>query len=132
MANKKVKKKPVLKEIYGDSQHFKKKSTTLSTKYLNKEKITQEFLDVLGTLSIEEILTLKLEQVARLYGGKFYGFSLYHSIPNITKEALFKYAAFCTNSRKEASMVLGVDKRYYGQLEAKFKKTMKLFKDNDE
>lgn len=121
---------PILKEIYGNSQHFKKASTTLSTKYLNKGKVTQEFLDILATLSIEDIFAMKFEQVARMYGGKFYGFSLWHSMPKITKEALFKYVSSCTNSRKEASMVLGVDKRYFGQIEAKFKKIIKLSKKN--
>ena len=113
--------KPILKDIYGESQHFNRKSKRLTDKFILSGQVNDEFLAILSTLSLEDIIALKMEETFNLYGGKFYGFSIWHSLTDLVKESLFKYVTFCTNSRKEAIMLLGVDSRIYGQLEAKFK-----------
>ena len=112
---------PVLREYYPKQVNYEKSSHRLSKRFLLDNRITEDFLDILASLKLEEIIALKLEITSRLYGGKLFGFSLWAAMPDIVKESLFKYATFCSNSKKEAIMLLGIDSRSHGKLLARYK-----------
>lgn len=131
MVKKSRYRKPILKDIYGDSQFFNKETKKYSNNLLLSGQINDEFLAIMSTLKLEEVIALKLEETLNTYGGKYYGFSIWHSLPEIVKSAIFKYVSFCTNSRKEAIMLLGVDSRIYGQIEAKYKHNLESFEDEN-
>jgi len=83
---------------------------SLSRELRKNGKTTEEFEVMLNSLSLEEVIGLKLELATRAAGGLLYGFPLWHSIPVISKEAMIKYAISACKSKMEAAKLLGIDK----------------------
>ena len=61
-----------------------------------------------NSLSLEEVIALKLELSTRSLRGKFYGFPIWKSLPELTRDAVLKYALSATRSKKEAARFLGI------------------------
>ena len=81
---------------------------SISKKLLKSNTINEEFQVILNSLTIEQILSLKLELSAKLVKGKLFGFPIYRSIDYIIKDSLIKFALSSTKSQKEAAAVLGI------------------------
>ena len=81
---------------------------SISKKLLKSNTINEEFQVMLNSLTIEQILSLKLELSAKLVKGKLFGFPIYRSIDYIIKDSLIKFALSSTKSQKEAAAVLGI------------------------
>ena len=71
-------------------------------------KSSEEFEVMLGQLSLEEIIALKLEISANMINNKLYGFELWKAIPRITKSALLKFAVSVSQTKQDACRVLGI------------------------
>ena len=99
----------------------KNKNHSLGKKLKQEDKITEEFEVMLNNLTLEEVIGLKLELAAKAAGGMLYGMSLWAAMPNITKDAILKYALSATTSKMEAARFLGVNK-------ARFNKLLKQYK----
>tara|TARA_Y100000034_G_scaffold20628_3_gene23627 strand:- start:16511 stop:16852 length:342 start_codon:yes stop_codon:yes gene_type:complete len=63
---------------------------------------------LLSTISLEDLISLKLELLSRLTKGKMYGLRLYDSMPYIAKDAVVKYAFSVCKNRKEVAGLLGI------------------------
>jgi hypothetical protein len=63
---------------------------------------------MIGQLSLEEIIALKLELTAKILGGKYYGFQLWSAIPKVVKEALMLYAISASNTDSDAAELLNM------------------------
>jgi len=85
-----------------------------------KKKVTDEFEIMLASLTLEEIIGLKLELAARTVGGLLYGFPLWGALNNICKDAVLRYVISASRSNSEAARVLGVDKARLKKLYKKF------------
>jgi len=79
-------------------------------------KITEDFENQLSSLTIEEIIALKLEVASKAVKGKFYGFPLYFSLPSITKEAVFKWAVSICDTKSSAARLLGISLTRFNQI----------------
>ena len=75
---------------------------------------------MLNSLSLEEVIGLKLELAAKAAGGKLYGIPLWHSLTDISKDAVFKYALSACQTKKEAEAFLGIDMQTFHKLQKKF------------
>ena len=75
---------------------------------------------MLNSLSLEEVIGLKLELAAKAAGGKLYGIPLWHSMPDIAKDAVFKYALSACRTKKETAAFLGIDMQTFHKLQKKF------------
>jgi DNA-binding NtrC family response regulator len=76
---------------------------------LQKDKrINDEFEVMINSLTLEEVIALKLELSTRSLRGKFYGFPIWKSLPELTRDAVLKYALSATRSKKEAARFLGI------------------------
>ena len=108
------------------------KNYSISNKLKAENKTTDEFEIMLSSLTLEEIIGLKLELASRTVGGMLYGLPLWGALPNICKDAVLKYVISASRSNNEAARVLGVDKarlkklyrkfdlyNYFGELDAK-------------
>ena len=73
-----------------------------------------------NSLSLEEVIGLKLELAAKAAGGKLYGIPLWYSLSDITKDAVFKYALSACQTKKEAALFLGIDMQTFHKLQKKF------------
>ena len=97
---------------------------SVSKKLLKERKITREFETRLASLTLEEIISLKLELAAKNVGGKLYGFPVWKASTLIIKDSLIKFALSATNSHREAAGLLGITI-------AELKRFIKKYKVND-
>jgi len=86
-----------------------------------QHKTTPQFEIMLSSLSLEEVIALKLELAAQSAGQPLYGVPIWQNLIAITREAVIKYALSATRSKQEAARFLGMDRpsfwekqRYYG------------------
>lgn len=79
------------------------------SKKLLKEKVTNEqFESILNSLTLEQIIALKLELSSRIVKGKLFGFPIFKAIDHIIKDSLVKFSLSATKSQKEAAAMLGI------------------------
>ena len=81
---------------------------SISKKLLKEKKITHDFKVMLASLTLEELITLKLESAAENVNGKLYGFPIWNSATLMIKDTLIKFALSATSSHKEAANLLGI------------------------
>ncbi len=55
-----------------------------------ERRINENFMNVLSTLTLEEIIALKLESSIQNINNKLYNFPLWSAMPNITRDALLR------------------------------------------
>jgi|10_taG_2_1085330.scaffolds.fasta_scaffold11274_4 hypothetical protein len=99
-----AKKRPRYKR--SDSQHY-----SISSKLKADNKTNDEFEVMLSRLTLEELISLKLEVAARAVNHKLYGFDLWRKIPTIARDALLKYAYTGTRTKMEMASFLGVTRQ---------------------
>ena len=89
-----------------------KKITTKSKsiiKLLKDQNILNDQLIVcLNSLSLEDLIAVKLELAANNINNRLYGFDIWRALPNVVKEATLKFAISSTKSKKDASRFLGL------------------------
>ena len=91
------------------------------SKRLRKEGKSSETFEILiSSLTMEELIGLKLECASRLTNGKLYGLNLWASMVEITKEALYNAALSVTKTNKDASRFLGINNRTFNFLKKKY------------
>jgi hypothetical protein len=95
------KKRP--KYVRPDKGHY-----SISSKLRSENKTNDEFEVMVASLTLEEIIALKLEISARAVNHKLYGFDLWKKIPAIAKEAVFNYAYSGTRTKNELAAFLGI------------------------
>ena len=87
---------------------------------LNREKkINSSFECILNSLTLEEIIALKLELAASHINNKLYGFPILRSLKFLVREACIMFALSTTRTPKDAAGVLGITER---QLREEIKK----------
>ena len=78
-------------------------------KYLKeRNKITEQTLVCINSLSLEDLLAVKFELSADQINNRLYGFDIWRAMPHIVKEATLKFAISTTQSKKDASRFLGL------------------------
>ena len=87
----------------------------------DKNLINDQLLVCMNKLSIEDIISIKLELSANHINNRLYGFDIWRNSVYIIKEALLKFAISTTNSKKDAS-------RFLGLTYAEFKRVMSVYK----
>ena len=108
--------KKKLREYKGRNNDY-----SLRKKLKKQKKITDDFEIMLSTLTLEEIIGLRLELAALYINNKLYNFPIYKSIKYITKEACLKFALSATRTYGDAASFLGMN-------ESDLRKEMKKFK----
>ena len=103
------------KRSQGRNQHY-----SISRKLRREKLITEEFEVMLNSLSLEEIIALKLELASKIVGGNLYGLPLWDTLPNIIKDAVLKYSVSATRTQTEAARFLGLNKDRLFKLVKKF------------
>ena len=108
--------KKKLREYKGRNNEY-----SLRKKLKKQKKITDDFEIMLSTLTLEEIIGLRLELAALYINNKLYNFPIYKSIKYITKEACLKFALSATRTYGDAASFLGMN-------ESDLRKEIKKFK----
>ena len=77
-------------------------------KIKKEKKITDEFEVMLSSLTLEEIICIKLELSSRFINDRLYNFPIWSSLNNIIKEAVLNYALSACRSYGDAASFLGM------------------------
>ena len=91
-----------------------------------ERKINDQFLNVLSSLTLEEIIALKLELAIQMTKHKFYNFPLWKALPSICRDAVLRYTLSACQSKRDGARMLGIDIREFDRLLKRYN-TEKLF-----
>ena len=103
---------------------------SMARKLRREGKSTVEFEVMLNNLNLEDLIALKLELASKVAGSKLYGFKLWHSIPDLVRDAMLKYAMSATRTKNEAQRFLGIDSLNYKKMLKKYQ-TESFFEENE-
>tara|TARA_B100000287_G_C20281133_1_gene642068 strand:+ start:233 stop:601 length:369 start_codon:yes stop_codon:yes gene_type:complete len=98
--------KKKLRERKGKSYNY-----SLRKKLKKDKKITDDFEIMLNSLTLEDIIGLKLELASSHINNKLYNLNIYKSIRYITKEACLHFALSSTRSIRDAASLLGINEK---------------------
>ena len=90
-------------EVKGKSYYY----STIN-KLKKEKKIDEVFLSRISSLTLEELIAIKLETAARYINNKLYGFQIWRSMGSICKEAVLHFALSSTRSLTDAASLLGI------------------------
>ena len=92
-----------------------------------RRRINENFLNTLSTLSLEEVIALKLELSIQGINNKLYNFPLWSAMPNISRDALLRYAMSACQTKKDMARFLGIPINKLNDILRKYN-TERLFK----
>ena len=69
----------------------------------------KDFEFIVSNLTLEEIITAKLELSAKSLNGKLFGYPIYKNVQHITRESLVRFALRFCNSQEKAANMLGLN-----------------------
>tara|TARA_B100000131_G_scaffold208518_1_gene200584 strand:- start:311 stop:664 length:354 start_codon:yes stop_codon:yes gene_type:complete len=98
------------------SNKGKNEAYSFCRKLRSEGRSNNEFEARLSELSLEEVIGLKLELSTKDLNGKLYGFPVWHSMPDIIKDAIIKYALSATKTKGEAASFLGLTPENFHKL----------------
>ena len=90
-------------------------------KLKREKKITDDFEVMFNTLTLEEIIALKLELSSYNINNKLYNFPIWNNIYYIVKDACLKYAFSACRSKHEACRMLGINEYQFSEEVKKYK-----------
>ena len=103
------------KELRGKNTRY-----SLIKKLREENKSTEGFEIMLNSLTLEEIIGLKLELASKAFGGKSYGLPIWKSMKEIVQDAILKYTLSACKTKKEAARFLGVRHQNFNNLIKKY------------
>ena len=88
------------------------KATNINKSIINKlkdqNKINDSLLIGISSLSLEELIAIKLELAANYINNRLYGLDIWRKTSYIVKDAILKFAISTTKSKKDAARFLGL------------------------
>lgn len=94
-------------------------------KYLkDQNKVNDNILSHINSISLEDLIAVKLELSAIHVNNRLYGFDIWRNSGYIIKEALLKFAVSTTKSKKDAA-------RFLGLTYSEFKRVLKTYNIED-
>jgi len=98
----------------------KNKNYSISNKLKKERRSNEEFEIMLGSLTLEEVIALKLELSTKPVTSRLYGIPIWNSLQTIVQDAVFKYAFSATRTQAEAMRFLGLKEQSFHKLRKKF------------
>jgi phosphoribosylaminoimidazole carboxylase (NCAIR synthetase) len=102
---------------------------SISNKLKSENKIDEKFEIILSSLTLEEIIGLRLELASKVVNYKLYGTNIWNSIPNIVQDGVLKYAYSAARTKGEMASFLGINKTNLKRLLKKYDITNYFIKD---
>jgi len=95
-------------------------SKSIINKLTHEGVVSQDLLVLINNLTLEDLIAIKLELSCALVKNRLYGFDFWSNSSNIIREALIKFAASVSKSKKDAARFLGLDIREYNNQYKKY------------
>ena len=96
---------------------------SIVNKLKTQNKIDERFEIMLSSLTLEEIIGLRLELAAKTVNHKLYGINIWSSVQDIVRDGILKYAYSAARTKGEMASFLGIDKKSLNRLLKKYKIT---------
>ena len=93
---------------------------SIANKLKSENKIDEKFEVMLSSLTLEEIIALRLEFAAKAVNYKLYGANIWQNLPNIVQESVLKYAYSAARTKGEIASFLGINKSSLKKLLKKY------------
>ena len=103
---------------------------SIANKLKSEGRINERFEVMLSSLTLEEIIGLRLELAASTVNYKLYGMNLWHSVQDIVRDGVLKYAYSAGRTKGEIAAFLGIDKNTLKKLLKKYNITNYFMKGN--
>jgi hypothetical protein len=81
---------------------------SIINKLKDQNKVNDSVLITINTLSLEDLIAIKLELSAECINNRLYGFDIWRKTNYIVKDAIMKFAVSTTKSKKDAARFLGI------------------------
>ncbi len=91
----------------------------------NKGRVDSNTVDMISSLSFEELIGIKIETVAALACGKVYGFRLAQILPKVTKDAVMNYIVRQNITNRAGGMLSGYNENYISKYKSLIRKLEK-------
>jgi len=105
---------------------------SIANKLKSENKIDERFEVILSSLTLEEIIALRLELAAKSVNYKLYGTNIWQNLPNIVQESVLKYAYSAARTKGEIASFLGINKSSLKKLLKKYNVSNYFTKETDE
>jgi hypothetical protein len=86
-----------------------RKSYSVIRKLRNEGKLPEEAEIFVSSISLEDLIALKLEIASKPVNGKLYGIPIWKAVPFIVRDALLKTALSVCKTRAEVANFIGKD-----------------------
>ena len=96
---------------------------SIVNKLKTQNKIDERFEIMLSSLTLEEIIGLRLELAAETVNYKLYGLNIWSSVQDIVRDGILKYVYSAARTKGEMASFLGIDKKLLNRLLKKYKIT---------
>ena len=83
---------------------------SMANKLKSENKINETFEVMLSSLTLEEIIGLRLELAAKSVNYKLYGANIWSALPNIVQDGVLKYVYSAARTKGEMASFLGINK----------------------
>ena len=103
---------------------------SLANKLRSEGRINEKFEVMLSSLTLEEIIGLRLELAAKCVNYKLYGVNIWNTIPNIVQDGVLKYVYSAARTKGEMASFLGINKTSLKRLLKKYDVTNYFIKQN--
>ena len=87
----------------------KYKHKSVVNKLLDNNILNESNLTFIDSITLEDLIAIKLELSARHINNKLYAFNLLSNTNRLVKEAIIKFAISATQSKVDAARFLGID-----------------------
>lgn len=114
------------KKKFGKNRYY-----SVAKKLRRENKTSPEFEVMLNTLSLEEVIALKLELAAQASGSPLYGVPIWKNTLFIVRDAVIKYALSATRTKREAARFLGMDESSFWRKQKHYQ-TESFFSEDEE
>ena len=105
---------------------------SISNKLKSENKINERFEIMLSSLTLEEIIGLRLELAAKSVNYKLYGLNMWHKVPDMVKDGVLKYVYSAARTKGEMASFLGIDKSMLKKLLKKYEITNYFMKEKQQ
>ena len=99
----------------------KNKNYSIINKLRKEKRSNEEFEIMLNTLSLEEVIGLKLELSSRRVSNRLYGIPLWRNLLHIVQDAVLKYSLSACRTQAESMRMLGLKESHFHELRKKYK-----------
>ena len=93
---------------------------SIANKLKKEGKINEKFEVMMSTLTLEEIIGLRLELAAKSVNYKLYGANIWSALPSIVQEGVLRYVYSAARTKGEMASFLGINKSSLKKLLKKY------------